>query len=131
IHGSRCLAIFAVNSDGGDFALGDNNISVHDNVCDDIDTKWSTTTGACCFWASSFQVQNQYAAPNNLHDISFVHNTALSFQSFATIQFTNLNAANGGNYLLLNTSPGHLAGHDGKDLGADINLLNQYTSGVQ
>jgi hypothetical protein len=84
IHGSRCLAIFAVKSDGGDYALGDNNISVHDNICDDIDTKWNVSTGSCCAWGSSFQIQNQFPSPNNLHDIWMFHNTALSFQTFGT-----------------------------------------------
>jgi len=80
-HGSRGLAIFAFPSDGGDVSLGDNNISVNNNVLDDISTKWNTSTGACCFWATTFQVQNSFNNPNNIHDVTFDHNTALSFQN--------------------------------------------------
>jgi hypothetical protein len=50
--------------------------------------------------------------------------------SYDLIQFTNLNAANGGNYQLQPTSPYHNAGSDGKDLGADITLVNSFTNGV-
>ncbi len=80
-HGSRGLAIFAFPSDGGDLSLGDSNISVNNNMLDDISTKWNDSNGACCFWAETFQVQNSFANPNNIHDITFDHNTALSFQN--------------------------------------------------
>jgi hypothetical protein len=50
--------------------------------------------------------------------------------SYDLIQFTNLNGANGGDYTLQPTSPGHNAASDGTDLGANISLVNQYTQGV-
>ena len=37
----------------------------------------------------------------------------------------------GGDYHLTTSSPGHNAADDGKDIGADINLVNTYTQGVQ
>jgi hypothetical protein len=47
------------------------------------------------------------------------------------MQFTNLNGGIGGNYQLLVTSPYHNAASDGKDMGADVNAVNQATAGVQ
>ena len=51
--------------------------------------------------------------------------------SFAAIQFSNLNGANGGNYQLLITSPYHNQASDGTDPGVNWNLLQQNTAGVQ
>jgi len=51
--------------------------------------------------------------------------------SYSAIGFTNLNGANGGDYTLTTSSPYHNAASDGKDLGADISVVNQKTSGVQ
>jgi hypothetical protein len=51
--------------------------------------------------------------------------------SAAAVGFVTYNNANGGNYQLLSTSPYHDAGTDGKDLGADITVVNSETSGVQ
>jgi len=49
-------------------------------------------------------------------------------------QFTAFGTGDSGmnpnNYILLNTSPLHLAGSDGKDIGADINALTTETAGV-
>jgi hypothetical protein len=42
----------------------------------------------------------------------------------AAVGFTNYNNGIGGNYQLLSTSPYKNAGTDGKDLGADISLIN-------
>jgi hypothetical protein len=47
------------------------------------------------------------------------------------VQFVNYNNANGGDYRLLSTSPYHNAGTDGKDLGADVTVVNSHISGVQ
>ena len=49
----------------------------------------------------------------------------------AAVRFVDYNNGNGGNYTLLNTSPYHNAGTDGKDLGADVSAVTARTSGVQ
>jgi hypothetical protein len=49
----------------------------------------------------------------------------------AAVQFTNYNNGNGGNYLLLPSSPYKNAGTDGKDLGADIVGLQTQLAGVE
>lgn len=51
--------------------------------------------------------------------------------SYDAIQFTSLNAGTGGNYLLQVGSPYHNTASDGTDPGANINLVNTYTAGVQ
>jgi len=57
------------------------------------------------------------------------------FTGSSTIGFTNYNGGNSGgnpsNYILLNTSPLHNAASDGKDVGANIQLLNTNIAGVQ
>lgn len=50
--------------------------------------------------------------------------------SYALAEFVNLNNGSGGDYHLQVTSPFHNAGSDGKDLGADIDLVNKFTAGV-
>lgn len=45
------------------------------------------------------------------------------------VQFVNYNNGAYGDYHLLATSPGHNAGTDGKDIGADINLVLSMTAG--
>lgn len=52
-------------------------------------------------------------------------------KSAASVQFTNYNGGNGGNYQLLPSSPYKNKGTDGKDLGADIGALNAAIAGVQ
>ena len=47
-----------------------------------------------------------------------------------SVGFTNFNNGNGGNYLLLPTSPYKNAGTDGKDPGADIVSLQSVTAGI-
>lgn len=49
----------------------------------------------------------------------------------SAVQFTNYNNGNGGNYLLLPSSPYKNAGTDGKDLGADIVGLQSQLTGVE
>ncbi len=54
-----------------------------------------------------------------------------SFPSSATpVQFVSYNGGNGGNYQLLSSSAYHGAASDGKDMGADLALLNQKLLGV-
>jgi hypothetical protein len=43
--------------------------------------------------------------------------------SWTKVGFVNFNGGDGGDYHLLNTSPYHNAGTDGKDLGADIDMV--------
>jgi Bacterial Ig-like domain (group 2) len=77
-HASRGTAIFAAVSDCGDFSEGDQRISIHDNVQDDLDGyTWSTSGGACCAWSSGYQIQNAFNAPNYLQHIWIKHNTTL------------------------------------------------------
>jgi len=49
----------------------------------------------------------------------------------AAVHFVNYKNANGGNYTLLPSSPYKNAGTDGKDVGADITLLNSETAGAE
>jgi len=54
-----------------------------------------------------------------------------SFPSNATpVQFVSYNGGNGGNYQLRSSSAYHGAASDGKDMGADLALLNQKLTGV-
>jgi hypothetical protein len=46
------------------------------------------------------------------------------------VQFVRYNGGNGGNYQLLSSSAYHGAASDGKDMGADLALLNQKLIGV-
>jgi len=48
----------------------------------------------------------------------------------ANVGFTNYNGGNGGNYLLLPSSPYKNAASDGKDMGADVNAIASATAGV-
>jgi hypothetical protein len=48
----------------------------------------------------------------------------------ASIQFADYNGGNGGDYHLLPSSPYKSAGSDGKDLGADIDAINQEIAGI-
>ena len=48
---------------------------------------------------------------------------------YTSFGMANLNNANGGDYHLLASSPYHKAASDGKDIGADIDLINLYTGG--
>ena len=46
------------------------------------------------------------------------------------MQFVSYNSGNGGNYQLLSSSTYHDKASDGKDMGADVALLNQKLIGV-
>jgi hypothetical protein len=48
----------------------------------------------------------------------------------ATAGFVNYNGGNGGNYQLLSSSPYRSAATDGKDLGADMNMIQSLTANV-
>ena len=51
--------------------------------------------------------------------------------SVTAVKFVNYNGGNGGNYQLQSSSPYHAAASDGKDVGADIVMLNQAIYGVR
>lgn len=51
--------------------------------------------------------------------------------NYAAIQFVNLNGAIGGDYHLQATSPGHNAAHDGTDMGANVDAVNNAIAGVE
>ncbi len=51
--------------------------------------------------------------------------------AFSSVGFVNYNNGNGGNYHLTSGSVGHLAGTDGKDIGADIDAVNAHTAAAQ
>jgi hypothetical protein len=46
------------------------------------------------------------------------------------VQFVNYNNGNGGDYHLLVSSPYKNAGTDGRDLGADVDMIVSETAGV-
>jgi hypothetical protein len=50
--------------------------------------------------------------------------------SNTAINFTNYNSGNGGNYVLLSSSPGYQAGSDGADVGANVGVVNSATATV-
>jgi hypothetical protein len=51
--------------------------------------------------------------------------------SVSGVRFVNYNGGNGGNYQLQSSSPYRGAASDGKDMGADMTLLNQMIAGVR
>lgn len=97
-HASRCIAMFEVASDGGDLAQPTSNISVHDDVCEDISTFWVNAAGGCCFWAWGIQIQNAFASPRNMHDITINHVDVLAFQNAFTYHGGNGGPAFGGGF---------------------------------
>ncbi len=50
---------------------------------------------------------------------------------WSTIQFVNYSGSIGGDYHLMLTSPVHAKALDGRDPGADIDMVNLFTNGVQ
>jgi hypothetical protein len=85
-HASRGVGVFEVPSDCNDLAAGTNNISIHDDVLDDINgVNWNLSSGACCSTSYPWEILNSEAAPDNAHDISIVHTTALSLVAAAWV----------------------------------------------
>lgn len=72
-----------------------------------------------------------YPAPSDQGGCPFTPTGTTQPATYTAMQFTNLNGGVGGNYTLLGTSPGHNAASDGLDVGANIQLVNQFTAGVQ
>jgi len=87
-----------------------------------------TTFGACF---NPYAVSNNaiIACSNNWPPSSWPAGN--SFPSSATpVQFVSYNGGNGGNYQLRSSSPYHGIASDGKNMGADVTLLNQRLIGV-
>ena len=87
-----------------------------------------TTFGACF---NPYAVTNNaiIACSNNWPPSSWPAGN--SFPSSAMpVQFVSYNGGNRGNYQLLSSSPYHGTASDGKDMGADVALLNQKLIGV-
>jgi hypothetical protein len=85
-HASRGMGIFEAPSDCNDRAAGTNNISIHDDVMDDINgVNWNLSSGACCSTSYPWELLNSDSAPSNAHDISIVHTTTLSVVTAAWV----------------------------------------------
>jgi hypothetical protein len=88
------------------------------------------TTIEECFANSTFANNGLIASPSNYPPSSWPANNLFA-QTAADVDFTAFNDGNGGNYELLSKSPFKNKGTDGKDLGADIDTLNQDLAGVE
>jgi hypothetical protein len=85
-HASRGVGVFEVPSDCNDRATGTNNISIHDDVLDDINgVNWNLSSGACCSTSYPWELLSDDPTSSNLHDISIVHTTALSLVTAAWV----------------------------------------------
>jgi hypothetical protein len=89
MHSGNGYEIFVTPSDGGDVGKGEYNISIHDEVWDDMDgAKWcSYPSIANCGFAWSLalgQISNDTPAPNNLHDVTIKHLTGIVRDSFTS-----------------------------------------------
>ena len=90
-HASRGVGVFEVPSDCGDQATGTNNISIHDDVLDDLNgVAWNLSSGACCETSLPWEILNSVAASANVHDVSIVHTTALPVVSAAWVDGAQL-----------------------------------------
>jgi hypothetical protein len=88
------------------------------------------TTFNACFSPYTFTNNGLIADPSGYPASSWPAGNF--FPATATaVQFTNYNNGNGGNYLLLPSSPYKNAGTDGKDLGADMAGLQTALAGVE
>jgi len=83
-----------------------------------------------CFNPYSFTANGIITTPAN-SSASIWPTGNLITTTVSTIQFTNYNNGNGGDYTLLSTSPLHNAATDGTDSGANIPKLNQAIAGVR
>jgi hypothetical protein len=82
-----------------------------------------------CFSHYSFS-NNALIATSSVYPPSKWPNGNFFPASATAVQFVNYNNANGGDYHLLSSSPYKNAGTDGRDLGADIDLINATIAGV-
>jgi len=87
------------------------------------------TSIATCFLNGSFIANGLIGASSSYMPSKWPSNN-LYAASPDEAQFANYNAANGGDYHLLSSSPYKNAGNDGKDLGADLDAIQAAISGV-
>lgn len=87
------------------------------------------TTFTACFANSSFTANAVIATPPNYPSSSWPSGNFFPLNA-AAVQFVNYNNGNGGDYHLAATSPYKNAGTDGKDLGADVSMIQSLTAGV-
>jgi hypothetical protein len=96
------------------------NCAVHDSPL---------TTFNACFSAYVWSTNLVVATPANYPASSWpAHNFFAG--TAAAVQFVSYSGGKGGDYHLQSTSPYKGAGTDGKDLGADVNAINEATAGV-
>lgn len=82
-----------------------------------------------CFNPYQFTANGVIAVPANVS--SSLWPSGNYFPASPQGMFLNYNNGNGGNYHLVSNSPYKNAGTDGKDLGADINMVLQYTASAR
>ncbi len=99
---------------------GTNNCAFHDVPI---------TTMNACFTTYTFAGNAVIATPPNYPSSSWPTGNFFPANA-AAVQFVNYNNGNGGDYHLGASSPYKNAGTDGKDLGADIDMIQQLTAGV-
>lgn len=99
---------------------GTNNCAFHDVPI---------TTFTACFTNSSFTSNAVIATPPNYPSSSWPAGNFFPVNA-AAVQFVNYNNGNGGDYHLAASSPYKNAGTDGKDLGADVSMIQSLTAGV-
>jgi len=88
------------------------------------------TTFAACFNPYIVTKNVVIACPSKWPSSSWPGGISL-LGSATGVGFVNYNGGNGGNYQLLSSSPYHGAASDGKDMGANIVLINQQVFGVR
>jgi len=87
------------------------------------------TSFNACFSPYTFLSNAIIATPPNYPSSMWPTNNFFP-ANVAAVQFVNYNNGNGGDYHLQSTSPYKNAGTDGKDLGADIDMILSLTAGV-
>jgi hypothetical protein len=105
---------------------------------------WSTGGGTlnCAYWNKPLITFNACFSPYSITN-NVIIATATAYPppawppnnffpaDAASVQFTNYNSGNLGDYHLLPSSPYKNAGTDGRDLGADIDAINTAIAGAQ
>jgi len=85
---------------------------------------------ATCFTTYTFANNALVATPTAFPPSSYPANNMFPL-TVDSVQFVNFNNGNGGNYELQANSPYKNMGTDGKDLGADIVVLNEELANVE
>lgn len=94
---------------------GSDNCSVGQKAVDD-------KISAC--WAGASSLTGNLFITDNATTTLIFPSGNFTTSSWSDVGFVNFNGGDGGDYHLLDSSPYHNAGTDGKDLGADIDLVN-------